>query len=186
MSYLLLWFAMKKVTGIRLEEEELAFLKQLGSGNVSQAVRSLIAEKKKLLDGEPDRAMTPEEMFFDSLLLPADSRLRETYCSYVEMCIESGVLHASLDYLAPALTGRTGFDESTIRKHFRKLTTLKFIKSEGLLFRPTLRLKQELSIPALKKLIREFADFLHTRGNYRDVVGDVWDVNSPISQDTSK
>ena len=192
MWYLVEWFlyynvlsvivvAMKKVTGIRLEDEELAFLKQLGSGNVSQAVRSLIAEKKKLLDGESDRVKTPEEMFFDSLLLPADPRLRETYCSYLELCVESGVLHASLDYLAPALMGRTGYDEGTIRKHFRKLASLKFVKSEGLLFRPTLRLKQERSISSLRRLIQEFADFLHTRGNYRDVAVDLWeDMNSSV------
>jgi len=164
----------RKQTTVRLNEEEITFLRVYGKGRVTEAIRELIAEKKGAIEQGEESQKTPEGRFYDCLLLPADSRLRDTYCAFLELFIESGERLASLDYLAPALIGRTGFDEGTIRKHFRKLASLKFVKSEGLLFRPTLRLKQEVPVDVLRKLYFEFADFLKARGDYRDVSGDLW------------
>ena len=169
----------KKQTTIRLDEEEISFLRMYGKGKVTQAIRDLITEKKEAIELGSHHQETPEGRFYDCLLLPTDARLRDTYCAFLELFIESGECLASLDFLAPALTGCTGFDEGTIRKHFRKLASLKFIKSEGLLFRPTIRVKHEVPVDILRKLYFEFADFLKARGDYRDVSVDLWDGISP-------
>ena len=83
----------KKFTGIRLDEEELAFLRELGKGKISTAVRELIAEKKRRLEegeeahageGEAEaaeEAVTEEDLpvasSFQDLLVSSEGELEE-------------------------------------------------------------------------------------------------------------
>ncbi|MCD6213971.1 MAG: hypothetical protein J7J46_03225 [Candidatus Desulfofervidus sp.] len=165
---------MAKMVSVRLDEEEIAYLEKLGGK--TKGIKLLIEYHKKGIN-EEKRELDPAERFYQCIILPTDQRLRETYQCFLELFIEMGGRKASLDYYAPHITGRTGFDEKTVRKHFRKLSSLKFVRHDGLLFRPTLRLKEGFAIEDFEKPYRDFVDFLQAKGVYRDIGMDLWERN---------
>jgi len=163
---------MTKMVSARLDEEEIEYLEKLGGK--TKGIKLLIEYHKNSIN-EEKRELDPAERFYQYIILPADQRLRETYQSFLELFIETGGRKASLDYYAPHITGRTGFDEKTVRKHFRKLASLKFVKHDGLLFRPTLRLREGFAAEDFEKPYKDFVDFLQARGIYRDIGIDLWE-----------
>ena len=163
---------MTKTVSVRLEDKDVEYLEKLGGK--TKGIKLLIEYHKKGIN-EEKQELDPAERFYQYIILPTDQRLRETYQSFLELFIEMGRRKASLDYYAPYITGRTGFDEKTIRKHFRKLASLKFVKHEGLLFRPALRLKEGFAIEDFEKPYRDFVDFLQERGAYKDIGTDLWE-----------
>lgn len=163
---------MTKTISVRLDDKDVEYLERLGGK--TKGVKLLIEYHKKGIN-EEKRELDPAERFYQYIILPTDQRLRETYQSFLELFIEMGGRKASLDYYVPYITGRTGFDEKTVRKHFRKLASLKFVKHDGLLFRPALRLKEGFAIEDFKKPYRDFVDFLQERGAYKDIGTDLWE-----------
>ena len=165
---------MAKMISVRLDEEEIEYLEKLGGK--TRGIKLLIEYHKKGVS-EEKQELDPAERFYQCIILPADQRLRETYQCFLELFIEMGGRKASLDYFASRICGRTGFDEKTVRKHFRKLSSLKFVKHDGLLFRPTLRLREGFTTEDFEKPYRDFVDFLQARGVYRDIGIDLWERN---------
>jgi len=163
---------MTKTISVRLDDKDVEYLERLGGK--TKGVKLLIDYHKKGIN-EKKRELDPAERFYQYIILPTDQRLRETYQNFLEFFIEMGGRKASLDYYAPYITGRTGFDEKTVRKHFRKLASLKFVKHDGLLFRPALRLKEGFTIEDFEKPYRDFVDFLQERGVYKDIGTDLWE-----------
>ena len=163
---------MTKVVSARLDGEEIEYLEKLGGK--TRGIKLLIEYHQKSISRE-EQELDPAERFYHQIIIPTDQRLRETYQSFTEMFLSTGGRRMSLDYCVPHIAARTGFDEGTVRKHFRKLSSLKFIKSEGLLFRPTLRLKEGVTVENFKKIYEDFVDFLESRGEYRDIGIDLWE-----------
>jgi len=166
---------MTKLVSVRLDEDDIAYLEKLGGK--TQGIKLLIDYHRNSANQEQPE-LDPAERFYQYIILPADQRLRETYQCFLELFIEMGGRKASLDYFAPHICGRTGFDEKTVRKHFRKLSSLRFVKHDGLLFRPTLRLKEGLATEDFKQPYADFVDFLQARGIYKDVGSDLWERNN--------
>jgi len=161
----------KKFTGIRLDEEELAFLRELGKGKISTAVRELIAEKKRRLEeGEEAREKAPDERFFDCLISPSDPHLKETYMAIVRIFVANGGRAGSVDYFLSKVMGDTGHDSATVLKHIRKLGSSGYIKFvSGATFRPTFRLADGISVEHFQKLLTDYSDFIKQNQKFADV-----------------
>jgi len=165
---------MTKIISVRLDEKELNYLQKLGG--TTKGIKLLI-EYHKNCTNEKEQKLDPVEQFYQCIILPSDQRLRETYQCFIELFIEIGGQKATLDYYAPHISGRTGFDEKTVRRHFRKLSSLKFVKHDGLLFRPTLRLKEGITIENFENSYKNFVNFLRAREVYKDIGVDLWEKN---------
>jgi len=163
----------KKQTAIRLDEEEITFLREYGKGKISDAVRELIAEKKsRMEEGEPHEK-APDEEFEESIITPSDPHLKDTYMAIVRIFIANGGRAGSIDYYLPKIMGDTGHDSATVLKHVRKLGNSGYIKFvTGATFRPTFRLMEGVTIERFKELIQEYSDFIRQRQKYADV----WNV----------
>ena len=163
----------KKQTAIRLDEEEITFLREYGKGKISDAVRELIAEKKsRMEEGEPHEK-APDEEFEDSIITPSDPHLKDTYMAIVRIFIANGGRAGSIDYYLPKIMGDTGHDSATVLKHVRKLGNSGYIKFvTGATFRPTFRLVEGVTIERFQELIQEYSDFIRQRQKYADV----WNV----------
>lgn len=160
----------------KVSEEEKKFLERYGGGP-AKAIRRLIEEKMKELQVESlekEIEKAADERFYELILLPGDLFLRDTYQAFLERFILSGGRMGSLEYHMSSLCGLTGFDDKTIRKHFKKLSSLGFVKSDGVLFRPTLRLKEGVDRESFKAVYADFVDFLQLKGKYEDVSEDLW------------
>ncbi len=163
---------MKKQIGLKLEEEEIAILEKLGGK--SKGVHKLISDYRDTILGKKVKK-TVEEIFYDSLILPSDPRLRETYKAFLEAFIRSGARMGSLDFWEPELTGTTGFNGKAVRGHFRKLSASRYVKSFGFLFRPSLRLKEGVEKEKFFDIHERFHDFLLEKGAYQDFGEFLWD-----------
>ncbi len=163
---------MKKQIGLKLEEDEIALLEKLGGK--SRGVHKLISDYRDTLLGKKVKR-TVEESFYDSLILPSDPRLRETYKAFLESFIHSEARMGSLDFWEPELTGVTGFNGKVVRGHFRKLSASRYVKAYGFLFRPTLRLKEGVEKEKFFEIHRRFHDFLLEKGAYQDYGEFLWD-----------
>jgi len=160
----------KKQTAIRLDEEEITFLREYGKGKISDAVRELIAEKKsRMEEGEPHEK-APDERFEESIITPSDQRLRDTYMAIVRAFIANGGRAGSIDYYLPKIMGDTGYDSATVLKHVRKLGSSGYLKFvTGAAFRPTFRLVEGVTIERFKELLQEYTDFIKQKQKYADV-----------------
>lgn len=159
----------KKTTTIRLSEEEITFLREYGRGKISDAVRELITEKKEKMEKGEERKKAPDERFEESIIMPTDQHLRETYLSIVRIFIINGGRAGSIDYFLGRIAGDTGFDEGTIIKHVRKLGGSGYIKFvRGTLFRPTFRLVEGVTIEEFRELLRDYFDFIKQERSYSD------------------
>ena len=162
----------KKQTAIRLDEEEITFLREYGKGKISDAVRELIAEKKSRMEGE-SLEKAPDERFEDSIITPSDPHLKDTYMAIVRAFIASGGRAGSIDYYLGKIMGDTGYDSATVLKHVRKLGSSGYLKFvTGAAFRPTFRLVEGVTVERFKELIQEYSDFIKQKQKYADV----WNV----------
>lgn len=166
---------MKKQSAIRLEKEDWNFLRELGNGQVSQGVRELINEKKKRLEGTKEKEKQIDEKFYETIYLPSELHLKETYKAFLEGFIRNGERRGTVDYYIPLLTGTTGENETTLRKQFRKLTSIGFVKADGLKFRPRLKLGEETDKEEFKSIYTEFKEFLDVKGKYHDFGEELWE-----------
>jgi len=165
---------LSKTISVRLSEDDFQVLNELGGK--SEGLRRLIEFYRQASSARvPEHDLSPDDRFYRSIILPSDFRLRETYQAFLEVFIESGLRKGSLDFYVPIICGRTGFDADTVRKHFRKLATLRFVHSSGWIFRPTLRLKDGVDFEHFRKIYQDFVDFLQANGAYRDVSTDLWE-----------
>jgi len=163
---------MKKMTAIRLEEEEISFLKEYGRGRISDGVRELIAEKKNRMEVNV-REKTPDEQFEASIITPSNPHLKDTYMAIVRAFIANGGRAGSIDYYLAKIMGDTGHDSATISKHIRKLNSSGYIKFvSGAAFRPTFRLTEGVTIERFQELLQEYSDFIRQEQKYADV----WDA----------
>jgi len=159
----------KKQTAIRLEEEEITFLKEYGRGKISDAVRELIAEKKRRME-EGEQQKAPDERFEESIITPTDPHLKDTYLAIVRTFVANGGRAGSIDYYLSRIVGDTGYDPATILKHVRKLGSSGYIKFvSGALFRPTFRLMEGVTIEQFQELLRDYSDFIRQKQRYEDV-----------------
>lgn len=160
-----------KQTTLRISEKDKAFLD--GLGGVSKGIRLLIEEKRKKMEGE-ELQKTPEEKFFESILLPEDTRGRDTYKAFLALFIKNNARKGSLDFYVPKLAGMVGYDEKTVRKHFRKLEAAGYVKSYGMLFAPTIRVSEDMDVEVVKNTFKEYLMFLKSKGVYQDIGVDIW------------
>jgi len=163
---------MKKMTAVRLEEEEVTFLKEYGRGRISDGIRELIAEKKSRMESSA-REKAPDERFEDSIIAPSDQHLKDTYMAIVRAFIANGGRAGSIDYYLGKIMGDTGYDSATVLKHVRKLGSSGYLKFvTGAAFRPTFRLIEGVTVEQFKELIQEYSDFIKQKQKYADV----WNV----------
>jgi len=159
----------KKQTAIRLEEEEITFLKEYGRGKISDAVRELIAEKKRRME-EGEQQKAPDEKFEAIIITPADPHLKDTYLAIVRRFVANGGRAGTIDYYLNKIVGDTGFDPATILRHVRKLGSSGYIRFvSGALFRPTFRLREGVTIEQFQELLRDYSDFIRQEQKYEDV-----------------
>ena len=157
-----------KQINIRLNEEQIKVLESLGGPK--KGVTALIdMHLKKVAVKEPD----PEKEFFDCLYLPSEKNLRATYTGFLTAYITNGNLPGTLGVYIGKLMGETGYDEPTIRKHFRKLTGSGFIKLlQNMMFRPTLRLRETVIEDQFKGILETYSLFIQGEANFKDFWSD--------------
>ena len=160
----------KKTMAVRLEEEEITFLREYGRGRISDAVRELIAEKKRRMEEGEARQKAPDERLEESIIVPSDSHLKDTYLAIVRAFIANGGRAGSIDYFLSKIMGDTGYDSTTALKHVRKLGSSRYIKFiSGATFRPTFRLVEGVTIEQFRELISDYSDFIRQKRRYADV-----------------
>jgi len=160
----------KKTMAVRLEEEEITFLREYGRGRISDAVRELIAEKKRRMEEGEARQKAPDERLEESIIVPSDSHLKDTYLAIVRTFIANGGRAGSIDYYLNRIMGDTGYDSATVLKHVRKLGSSGYIKFvSGATFRPTFRLVEGVTIEQFRELINDYSDFIRQKQRYADV-----------------
>lgn len=155
----------KKQTQIRLSDKERAFLDEVGG--VSKGVSLLIEEKRRKMDGE-EREMSIEEKFMEPVIFPAEPHMKEVYKAFLIAFLKNGGRMGSLDFYASQLTGATGYDEKTIRKIFRKLSSSGFVKSEYMVFRPTIRFKTKKAAEGFQEIFEDYIQFIQQSEPYDD------------------
>ena len=155
----------KKQTGIWLDEEDKAFLKEIGG--ISTGVRLLIEEKRKRMDGE-EKIKTIEEKFMDRIITPGEPHLKDLYISFLILHLQRGGGMGSLDYFEHSLCAATGFNSKTVRNMFRKLNQSKFIKNNNFLFRPTIRLINEEVKKGFQEIFEDYVLFIQNAEHYTD------------------
>mgnify|MGYP000262267881 CR=1 FL=1 len=171
----------KKMTAVRLEEEEIAFLREYGRGRISDGVRELIAEKKSRMGEGEAREKAPDERLEESIITPSDPHLKDTYMAIVRIFIANGGRAGSIDYYLSKIMGDTGHDSATVLKHVRKLGNSGYIKFvTGATFRPTFRLVEGVTIERFQELIQEYSDFIKQKQKYADVWNDTIEGNDTV------
>jgi len=171
----------KKQTAIRLDEEEITFLREYGKGKISDAVRELIAEKKSRMEEGEAREKAPDERLEESIITPSDPHLKDTYMAIVRIFIANGGRAGSIDYYLSKIMGDTGHDSATVLKHVRKLGNSGYIKFvTGATFRPTFRLVEGVTIERFQELIQEYSDFIKQKQKYADVWNDTIEGNDTV------
>jgi len=153
---------MAKQTSIILTNKEEEFLKNHGK-TIIGGIRKLITNHNTKTN---QAKQNPTDTFYNTIILPNDTRQQETYQTFIESWIQKNYQLGSIDYYIPSLCGGTGFDDQTIRKHFRKLAGQGYIQSQGLLFCPSLRVQKNITKTDFKKILTEFSDLIKTRGDY--------------------
>lgn len=159
----------KKAVTIKLTENDREVLSKLG-GN-TKGVETLIYNYQQIkpLNGESD----PETMFFDCLYLPSEQNLRATYTAFLNAYIAQGNLAGTIGAYIGKISGETGYDEPTTRKHFRKLTGSGFIKLLlNMMFRPTLRLRESVTKDQFKGILETYSLFIQGEANFTDFWSD--------------
>lgn len=156
----------KRAISVKLSEGDISFLEE--RGGKTKAIETLIKRYEGGVNGEDEEGKGIEAMFWDSLLVPVDHHLQETYVAIVETYIQNGHSLGTIDYYIPRLIGKTGFDEKTITKHARKLGNAGYIVFNGLSFRPTLRLIERMDENVFSEIFMGFEHFLRKEKNYVD------------------
>lgn len=159
----------KKPITVNLSEEGIAILESLGGK--TKGIESLIENYRT---GAKKEGGSIEEQFYDLIMLPADSHVRETYKTFVEMFLREGARQAAIDYIGPKLSGYVGYDFSTIRKHFKKMSATRFIKASGTLHSPTIRLREGVEEEDFLPVYNNFVYFIQAKGQYKDISEDLW------------
>lgn len=159
----------KTQTAIRLSDGDKAFLEE--TGGVSKSVRDLIAEKRERMEGAK-KEKTAEEKFMERIIVPGEGHLSDLYQAFLVAYIKRGRRRGSLDYYEPSLCGTTGYDGATVRKIFRKLNSSGFVKSEGFLFRPTIRLVNKEAHDGFQEIYEDYAMFVQKVEQYQDWLED--------------
>ena len=159
----------KTQTAIRLSDADKAFLGEMGG--LSKGVRDLIAEKRERMEGAKKKK-TAEEKFMERIIIPGEGHLSDLYQAFLVSFIKGGNKRGSIDYYEPRLCGTTGYDGATVRKMFRKLSSSGFIKSEGFLFRPTIRLVNQEAHKGFQEVYEDYAMFIQKAEQYQDWLED--------------
>lgn len=159
----------KRPITVNLAEADIAVLERLGgkTKGIENLIKNYGAAAKK-------EKGSIEEQFYDTLIMPVDCHVRDTYKTFVEIFIREGGRPASIDYTGPKVSGYTGYDISTIRKHFKKMNTTRFIKTAGALFSPTIRIKEGNKEEDFMLLYDKFVDFIQAKGQYKDIGEKLW------------
>ena len=139
-------------------------------GGKTQGIETLLDRYLKNKNaGEPDL----EKAFLDCLLLPPDKNLRRTYAAFLAAYLKKGKRAGTVDGYIRTITGDTGFDDSTTRKHFRKLVGSGFINPMlNMMFRPTTRLQPDVSTEHFGDIEVRYASFLRCENNFEDCWSD--------------
>ncbi len=161
----------KQQIAIKLSEKDIAVLDSLGGK--TKGIKHLInvygtaAKKEK---------GSIEEQFYDMIIMPIEPHIRETYKTFVEIFIREGVHHGTIDYYGPKLSGYTGNDISTIRKHLRKLDATCFLRTSeaSLSFYPTLRIREGIEREDFISIYDNFVEFVQSKGHYKDIGKELW------------
>lgn len=160
---------MAKQVNVRLDNSQIKTLELLG-GN-KKGISYLIDKYESTIT--PEGAINPEEAFFKSIYLPVDKNMRSTYIAYLNTYIKKGVRSEGIGYSMNTIIGNTGFDDKTIRKHFRKLVSVGFIKSvDGSMFRPTLRILDNIPPSLFSQVLEDYTAFIRGKEDYTDFLGD--------------
>ena len=160
---------MTKQVNVRLDATQIKVLESLGGSK--KGISYLLDKYESTIT--PDGAINPEEAFFKSIYLPMDKNMRSTYIAYLNANIKKGVRAEGIGYSISTIMGNTGFDDQTIRRHFRKLVSVGFIKSvDGSMFRPTLRVLENIPNSAFSQVLEDYTAFIRGTEDYEDFLGD--------------
>lgn len=159
----------KKPITVKLKETDISILKGLG-GN-TKGIETLIEHYiENKLDTDDNN---PEEVFFRSIYLPIEKNMKATYVVFLNRCIKKCIRSEAIGYAIPTIIGTTGFDDQTVRKHFKKLVSVGFIKSvKGSMFRPTIRVLDGTSLEHFSQILEEYAAFIRGEKEYTDFWGE--------------
>lgn len=154
---------------VKLDKSHIDVLKNELGGS-TRGIEGLIENYlKNKTDGEPD----PEREFFECLYLPSEKNLRATYMGFLNSYVGKGNLPGTLGAYIDTIIGETGYDEPTIRKHFRKLTGSGFIKLlQNMMFRPTLRIRETVTRDRFKIILETYSLFIQGEANFTDYWND--------------
>lgn len=157
-----------KQINLRLNEEQIKILEALGG--YKKGVTALIDTHLKNVAVEESN---PEREFFDCLYLPSEQNLRATYAAFLNAYITQGNHAGTIGAYSAKISGETGYDEPTTRKHFRKLTGSGFIKLLlNMMFRPTLRLRDSVTKDQFKGILETYSLFIQGEANFSDFWSD--------------
>lgn len=155
----------KKQISLRLGKNEIDLLQSLGG--TTRGIKELINAHREKEEERKCRVKTIEEKFWDSIIVPVEPKMRQTYEAIVERFLKGKGRFGTVEYYQPAVMGRTGFDGETVIKHFRKLEGAGYIRFRDLSFRPTLRL-QGIKMEEFAEILTEFDNFLQRKEQYVD------------------
>ena len=164
----------RKMTSVKLSEEERVFLEEVGHGRIAAGIRNLIQEKKERIEGKEIKKEI-DERFWECVVLPEDAHSRETFCAFVNVFIGAGEIWGALDFYMSRICSMTGYDENTVRKHFRRLGGYGYLKWNNVVMRPTLRLHNEVDKEKFKELYEEYVEFILRKGKFVDIGEELWE-----------
>ena len=120
-------------------------------------------------DAAEDPEEDPEELLLKAIYIPSDKNMKATYTAFLNSYIRRGLGPAGIGYFVDRIMGDTGFDDKTVRKHFKKLVSIGFIKRfPNMVFRPTLRLRGDVSAEQFTKTLEDYTAFINTTEGYKD------------------
>lgn len=124
-------------------------------------------------DAEGAPEADPEDRLLNSIHIPSDKNMKATYTAFLNSYIRRGLGPAGVGYFIDRIMGDTGFDDKTVRKHFKKLVSIGFIKPfNNMTFRPTLRLRAGVSSDQFTKTLEDYTAFINTTEEFEDFWGD--------------
>ena len=163
-------------TTIILTSRERDYLTRFG-GN-TKGIKKLIQEK--LEDTNTKQEKDTITTFYNTILLPSDPHLRDSYTALIEYWTRTNMKLLSPRHAILKIANATGYNLDTVYKHVKRLESQGYITDDlengDIWIVPSIRVHRNRQ-DEFRDIFIQFSDFLKSGGDYVDMTNTLIDLS---------